>query len=167
MHWSINIYVYCLSQVCNKFVQAVQAEDADKTSIHDLSKRLYPFGFHERIDGKKDDYYDRLHIGNMFRKTLASQHYCARWGRLNEFDPAPVSLDPCPLPPEIQQPAEQRLQAVTLVYCDGSKAPETVGIKLGCNATYEQLSASIKEQCDVPVGQQVVVALLDRHIYIK
>ena len=166
-HWPFDMDASCLVRIC-KLVQAVQVENADKISIHDLSQRVYPFGFHARMDGKKDDYYDRLHIGNMFRRTLSSQSYCGRWAPSNpQFDPAHISLDPCPLPPEIQQPAEDRLQAVTMVYCDGSKAPETVGIKVGCNATYEQLSKGIKEQRHVPDDQQVTLVLLNRHMYIQ
>ena len=143
-------------------LQAVQQKDAEQISIHDLSERVVPAGFHNRNDHKPDNYGDSLHIGNLFDRTFIRAAWDAR-----RFDPVHVNLDPFPLPSEIKQPPQHRLQAVTLVYCDGSRAPMTVGIKLEWDGTYTQLSTGIKEQCRISDDQQITLVLLNRNVYVK
>ncbi|KAL0037451.1 hypothetical protein WJX79_008678 [Trebouxia sp. C0005] len=45
------------------------------------------------------------------------------------------------------------------------EAPVKYGIALGWNATYRQLKEGIKEQCQIPEGQLVTLALLYRNLY--
>ncbi|KAL0020479.1 hypothetical protein WJX77_009137 [Trebouxia sp. C0004] len=140
--------------------RAVQNDQAKTTSIKSLSQRVSPFGFQKQQDGKPDEYGDSLFIGNLFERSFRC------WtANAAEYEPRHIELDPCPLPADVKEPTQQRLQAVTVVHCDGSRAPLKYGIALGWNATYGQLKEGIKEQCQIPGGQQVTLALLYRNLY--
>ncbi|DBB09876.1 TPA: hypothetical protein ACH3X3_001489 [Trebouxia sp. C0006] len=140
--------------------RAVQHEQAKTTSIKALSQRVSPFGFQKQQDGNPDEYGDSLFIGNLFDRTFKC------WtANAAEYEPRHIEFEPCPLPADVKEPTQQRLQAVTVVHCDGSRAPVKYGVALGWNATYGQLKEGIKEQCQIPEGQQVTLALLYRNLY--
>jgi len=143
-------------------LQAVQKEQAKTTSIKSLSQRVSPFGFQKQQDGKPDEYGDSLCIDNLFERTFKCWTASAA-----EYEPRHIELDPCPLPADVKEPTQQRLQAVTVIHCDGSRAPVKYGIALGWNATCGQLKEGIKKQCQIPEGQQVTLVLLYRNLYTR
>jgi len=127
-----------------------------------LSQRVSPFGFQKQQDGKPDEYGDSLCIDNLFERTFKCWTASAA-----EYEPRHIELDPCPLPADVKEPTQQRLQAVTVIHCDGSRAPVKYGIALGWNATCGQLKEGIKKQCQIPEGQQVTLVLLYRNLYTR
>ena len=143
-------------------LQAVQHEQAKTISIKSLNQQVSPFGFQKQQDGKPNEYGDSLFIGNLFERTFKC------WtANAAEYEPRHIELEPCPLPADVREPTQQRLQAVTVVHCDGSRAPVKYGVALGWNATYGQLKEGIKKQCQIPEGQQVTLALLYRNLYTR
>ena len=141
-------------------MQAAHGKSAEKVSIHSLRQRLNPFGFQRRKDGKPDEFGDSLCIDNLFERTFEC------WTASSaQFASRHVHLDSCPLPPGVQAPVQQRLQAVTVVHCDGSKAPVTYGIPLNWSATYGQLTEGIKEQCCIPEQQQLAFVTLRHNLF--
>ena len=143
-------------------LQAVQHEQAKTISIKSLSQQVSPFGFQKQQDGKPGEYGDSLFIGNLFERTFKC------WtANAAEYEPRHIELEPCPLPADVKEPTQQRLQAVTVVHCDGSRTPVKYGVALGWNATYGQLKEGIKKQCQIPEGQQVTLALLYRNLYTR
>lgn len=58
-------------------------------------------------------------------------------------------------------PTQQRVEPVTLVYMDGSRAPLTYGIPIDWSATNQQLSDGVQKHCDLPENKQIVLVLLE------
>ena len=129
------------------------------TSIPSLSQRVSPFGFEKRSDCRQDYYGDSLCIDNLFTRTYKG------WSNQGaQYSARHLELDPFPLPDNVKAPAQQRLQAVTVCYCDGSKVPTTHGIALEWDATYGQLAEGVKKQCKTSQEQEVVLALLYQNL---
>ena len=129
-------------------------------TIHSLNKRLAPFGFQSKYDGLPNNFQNSLCLDNLFERQ-----YKFTPGEGSHYDPKYIDLDPWPLADSPPMPTQQRIQAVTVIQCDGSQAPVTYGIPIGWYATNQQLSDEVRKQCDLPEDKQVVLVLLHNNLF--
>lgn len=126
-----------------------------KTNIHSLKQRLAPYGFESRIDGRPDNFNGQLCLDNLFEREWKGR------GTAACFQSTYLDLDPCFLEPVPPMPTQQRVEAVTAVYSDGSQAPITYGVPIDWKATNRQLAYGVRQQCNLPEDKQVVLVLLE------
>ena len=142
-------------------MQQVQPGQAPQTSIHSLKQRLAPYGFQQRCDGILDNYNDKLCMDNLFArhwKDSFDEH------SMSHYDSCFLELDPGPMPlPPL--PTQQRVQPVTVVHCNGSKAPVTYGIPIDWHGSNQQLMDGVRKQCGLPEDKQIVLVQLDRNLF--
>lgn len=103
-----------------------------------------------------DDFSGQLCLDNLF-----DREWKGRGGTAAGFQSKHLDLDPCYLEPVPPIPTQQRVEAVTAVYSDGSQAPITYGVPIDWNATYRQLADGVRQLCDLPEDKQVVLVLLE------
>ncbi|KAL3157879.1 hypothetical protein ABBQ32_012289 [Trebouxia sp. C0010 RCD-2024] len=139
--------------------EVAKGSSAD-TTIHSLKQRLAPYGFEKRNDGVKADYDGQICLDNLFERQWKG---CV--GMASQYESTYIELDPCihePLPP---LPAQQRVEAVTVCYTDGSAAPVTYGIPIEWDGMNQQLSDGVMRQCGLSEDKQVVLVMLENNLF--
>ena len=136
---------------CLQVAKSSQPDHSARTSIHSLKQRLAPYGFE-----RSGDFNGRLCLDNLFEREWKG---CS--GNVSCFQSKYIDLDSCPLEELPPMPTQQRVESVTVVYLDGSRAPITYGIHIDWYATNQQLSDGVQKQCDLSENKQIVLVLLE------